>query len=104
MSSTEAFDHVLSRFSRIEKELDINLIPVYTNVYLPYREEDAGNRFSFWEYEFMGAALSSVAHAFADRLSSVSISSTFSLTVPKPLWNAPVARSALQQHGPPDQA
>jgi hypothetical protein len=90
MASTEAFDHVLGMFSRVEKEIGITLIPVYTNVYLPYRTEDERQRFSFWEYEFIGSALSSVAHAFANRFSSVSISATFSLTIPVPYGSHPL--------------
>jgi hypothetical protein len=90
LSSMEAFGHVLNKYSKIGADLGITLIPVYTNLYMPYRKEDEGNHFDFWEYEFMGTALSSVAHAFADRFSSVSISSTFCIDVPDPYGSHPL--------------
>jgi len=70
------FEHVLHSLSGAAKQVGITLIPVYTNVYLNYRKEDAENNFRFWEYKFMSAALSAVAHAFANRFTVVSIASS----------------------------
>ena len=77
----QAFAHVLSHLSAVAKQAEIRLIPVYTNVYLPYRKEDAGNKFSFWMLEFHGAALAAIAHALAGRLTNVSIASTGSIPI-----------------------
>ena len=75
----EIFKYVLDSMKRAADELKITLIPVYTNVYLNYRQEDAGNKFKFWTYEFQAAALSAVAHALSRRFTVVSIPATESL-------------------------
>jgi hypothetical protein len=49
---------------------ELSLIPIYTNI----RELDDDS--FFWGVEFQGAALAAVAHAFARRLTSVSIPAT----------------------------
>ena len=72
----EAFEYVLSSLSAAAGDLGITLIPVYTNLYLDYRQEDTASRFSFWTNEFQGAAFSSIAHAFAQRLSVISLASS----------------------------
>lgn len=90
MTSTEAFGHVLATVSKAAAAVGVTLIPVYTNIYLPFWEEDKHKHFSFWEDEFIGAALSSLAHAFANRLSDVSISATFSLSIPVPFGTHPL--------------
>ncbi len=73
LDDLEAFGYVKDALSRVAEEIGITLIPVYTNVYLNYRNEDVHQQFSFWTEKFESAALSSVAHAFAKRLSMVSI-------------------------------
>lgn len=77
----DAFEHVKDSLLDVAQEVGITLIPVYTNVYLPYRQEDAAHAdgFRFWTYEFQGAALAAIAHAFARRLTVVSIAATFDL-------------------------
>ncbi len=90
MSSPEAFGHVVDTVSKAAAETGLTLIPVNTNVYLPFREEDEPAGFIFWEEEFMGAALASVAHAFSNRLSTVSISGTFSISIPVPFATHPL--------------
>jgi hypothetical protein len=79
LDDPEAFRYVLNALSVMAKEADITLIPVYTNLYLNYRQEDAAKKFSFWSYKFQAAALSAVAHAFSRRFSVVSIASTFDI-------------------------
>jgi hypothetical protein len=76
LDKPEAFEHVVHSLSGVAQEAGITFIPVYTNIYLNYRQEDAVNEFSFWIDEFEGAALAAVAHAFSRRLSVVSIAST----------------------------
>jgi hypothetical protein len=69
----ELFMHVFDMLSNVAQEADLTLIPVYTNVYLNYRQEDAANKFRFWNYEFQAAALSAIAHIFSRRLTVVAI-------------------------------
>jgi hypothetical protein len=66
----DVFDQLVTTMSHVAKDAGVNLIPVYTNV----RQLNIDTK--FWSDEFQGAVLSSVAHAFNRRLTSVSISST----------------------------
>ncbi len=70
------FELVKHSLSGVARDTGITFIPVYTNIYLIYRPQDAGNGFSFWREKFMGAALASVAHVFAQRLTTVSIAAS----------------------------
>jgi hypothetical protein len=76
LDDLNAFGYVKDELSKVAKETGITLIPIYSNVYLNYRQEDAHQHFSFWIHEFAGAALSAVAHALAKRLSVVLIPSS----------------------------
>ena len=76
LDDLEAFSYVRESLSKAAKDLGITLIPVYTNVYLNYREEDARQGFSFWRDKFASAPLSAVAHVFAKRLTVVSIAAS----------------------------
>ena len=69
----EVFDLVKKSLEKAAAEININLIPVYTNLYLNYRDEDAAEGFSFWINEFGGAALAAVSHVFSSRFRGVSI-------------------------------
>jgi len=73
MDDPRAFDCVLQFYSGVAEDIGITIIPVYTNIYLEYRSDDAISNFSFWNERFEGAALAAVAHAFARRFSVVSI-------------------------------
>jgi hypothetical protein len=64
-------------------------MPVYTNLYLQYRDEDSRHSFGFWEGEYEAAALSALAHLFSRRLGSVSISSTLDIPNLEPLGAHP---------------
>ena len=79
LDEPEAFEHVLHSLSVLAREVGITLVPIYTNVYLDYRQEDASRNFSFWKYKFQAAALAAVAHVFARRLTIVSIAATFDI-------------------------
>lgn len=72
----EHFAYLLDILSPAADATGITLIPVYTNLYLPYRPEDAANHFRFWAHEFQAAALAAVAHAFSRRLAVASIPSS----------------------------
>jgi hypothetical protein len=73
LDKPEAFEYVVDSLSGAAQDIGITLIPVYTNVYLNYRQEDAADGFMFWTYEFQGSALSAIAHTFAQRFTVVSI-------------------------------
>lgn len=75
----ERFRYVLDALSGVADAAGITLIPVYTNVYLTYRQEDSAHKWKFWDYEFQSAALSSVAHALSRRLTVAYISASDSL-------------------------
>jgi hypothetical protein len=75
----EAFDYVLDSLKDVAPAAGIELIPVDTNIYLEYRDEDRKDGFDFWIYKFQGAVLSAIAHAFAKRLSVLSIAATYDL-------------------------
>lgn len=76
----EAFDHVLDVLKQAAPAAGVELIPVNTNAYLEYREEDRKVGFDFWVYKFQGAVLAAIAHAFAKRLGVMSIAATYDLS------------------------
>jgi hypothetical protein len=90
LDTPEAFKCVLDLLSPTALDLGITLVPVYTNLYLIYRPEDAANDFSFWTKEFQGAALAAVAHAFAQRLTVVSIAASDDIVNLYPYGSHPV--------------
>ena len=93
----EAFDLHLEAINKVAQETDITLIPVYTNV--KSLEED----WEFWRNEFQGAVLAATAHIFSNRVSKVSIGSTFDIASLEPWGSHPVidlnfSSSYLQIH------
>jgi hypothetical protein len=90
MDAPESFVHVLNSLSKVTSEAHIELIPVYTNLYLPYRQEDAANGFFFWWNKFMGGALAAVAHSFTRRLTVVSIASDYDIAHQRPHGSHPL--------------
>jgi hypothetical protein len=79
LDAPEAFGHVVHSLSEVAREAGITLVPVYTNLYLNYRQEDARDGFDFWTDEFEAAAFSAIAHALSRRLSVVSLASSFDI-------------------------
>ena len=75
----ETFDYVYRMLSDVAPDVGIELIPVNTNIYLEYREEDRKKKFDFWIYKFQGAVLAAIAHAFSKRLAVMSIAATYDL-------------------------
>lgn len=63
----------LESVRKMAEDADLALIPVFTNVRHLYDDVH------FWIYQFHGAALASVAHAFSGRLSRASISSAYKI-------------------------
>jgi hypothetical protein len=84
------FKHVLNTLKKFDDKDGFTIIPVYTNVYMNFREEDAADAFKLWRYEFGGAALASIAHAFAQRVSTVSIASSSHLYEMEPWGSHPL--------------
>jgi hypothetical protein len=76
LDKPEAFEYVVHSVSAIAQDASLTLIPVYTNLYLNYRYEDAKDNFRFWYYKFQGAVFSAIAHAFSRRLTTVSIAAS----------------------------
>jgi hypothetical protein len=89
LDDPEAFEYVVEYLSGI-REASIEYIPVYTNIYLHFREEDARQNFEFWYYKLYGSALASVAHAFSRRLTSVCIASDYDVPRQKPHGSHPL--------------
>jgi hypothetical protein len=75
VTEPKAFEHVLGLVSELADEADVTLIPVYTNIRSLGPDNISQFWDDFWVKEFMGAAFAAIAHAFANRLSVVSISS-----------------------------
>lgn len=71
-----AFEHVARTLRPGTEALGLDLICVYSNVYLPYREEDRQESWRFWMSHMMGLGLSSQLHALGGRLSFGSISAS----------------------------
>ena len=69
-----AYEMALNAASNVARDAGVTLIPVYTNVRHLYDDVH------FWIYQFHGAALASVAHAFSHRLTSVSFASSFRIS------------------------
>jgi hypothetical protein len=84
------FQDVLSGMRTVEKEAGFTLIPVYTNVYLEFRNEDSVNHWKFWHKEFGAAALSAVAHCFSKRVDLVSIGATYQMNNLEPWGSHPL--------------
>lgn len=86
----EKFEHVRAYLTGAAKACDVSLVPVYTNIYLIHRGDDARHRFHFWEFEFEGAALAAIAHSLSRHLSIVSVSSTLSHRTLTPYGSHPI--------------
>ncbi|MFN6945464.1 MAG: hypothetical protein ACK4ND_10990 [Cytophagaceae bacterium] len=79
LDDPEAFRYVKEFLTDVAGKVGITLIPVYTNLYLNYRQEDSLNRFNFWTYKFMGSAFASIAHIFINRVSVFLLASSFDI-------------------------
>ncbi len=77
----ETFDQAVTALSEVASDASIMLIPVYTNI--RYLDDDH----DFFLNQFHGAILAAVAHAFAKRLTVVSISASQSIPTTLPMLN-----------------
>lgn len=80
----EVFQQVVSSMSEIAQDADVRLIPVSTNV--RHLDEDWG----FWGKEFQGAVLAAVAHALSQRITLVTIPSSFDIAHLYPYGSHPL--------------
>jgi hypothetical protein len=90
MDDPKAFEYVVTSLSDLAPKISITLIPVYTNHYLHYRDEDSAAGFTFWWERYEGAALAAVAHAFARRFTVVSIASDYDIPNLRPFGSHPL--------------
>lgn len=90
MDDPKAFEYVVNSLSDLAPKISITLIPVYTNHYLHYRDEDSRAGFTFWWERYEGAALAAVAHAFARRFKVVSIASDYDIPNLRPFGSHPL--------------
>lgn len=86
----EKFGYVYDSLSRVADAIGINLIPMYSNSYLVFRNEDKENKWRFWEHEFNGAALAAAAHAFINRISRIYIANTWHISYLDPWGSHPL--------------
>jgi len=92
------FEYVLSMLNEVANRFKVNLIPVYTNIYLKYREEDALNNFYFWIWEYQGAALASIAHILSNRINTISIASSLDVPNLTPYGSHPLVDPNFNSH------
>lgn len=69
------FEQALKSFSPIEKDAQINLIPVYTNIYDHVRDLE-NSKYTLWRNYLMGSMIAAIGHAFQKRLTTISIASS----------------------------
>ena len=80
----ETFEHLGNSLSKLAEMIGITYIPIYTNIYLNYREEDSKNNFDFFHNQYQSASIAAAAHIFTKRLSYASTSSGTHLKVMRP--------------------
>lgn len=76
ISEPRIFEYVLDSVSALAEHAGITLIPIRTNIRSLGPENDHDFWGEFWLKEFMGAAFAAIAHAFAKRLTKVSINAS----------------------------
>ncbi|MGK7938406.1 MAG: hypothetical protein AB4206_21795 [Xenococcaceae cyanobacterium] len=83
-----SFHNVINAISKMAQDAGINLIQVNTNTNAHLRDLDPDYR--FWRFEYLGSFLAAVAHAFAPRLTTVSIGSTYDIAHLEPWGSHPL--------------
>jgi hypothetical protein len=78
------FEDVVRSLSVIADAAHFTLIPVFTNV------RDLVDDWSFWAYYFEGACFAAVAHAFAPRITALTIASSCDLPNLQPFGSHPL--------------
>ena len=84
------FRYVLDSVSVLAEDADLTLVPIYTNIRSLGPEDNNEFWLKFWTDEFQGAVFSAIAHAFAKRLTNVSINSDFDIPNVAPYSSHPL--------------
>lgn len=90
--NASSYRQVIEAVEPLTRDARLNLIPVFTNARAHILDLDPKVR--FWQREFQGAFLSAVAHALNNRVSTVSIASSFDFVSQQPWGSHP----ALDPH------
>lgn len=80
----ELFKQAVNSLSVVAIDAGISLIPVYTNA------RNLDNNSSFWGQKFQGSVLAAAAHVFSQRLTTVTIPSSFDISCLYPLGSHPL--------------
>jgi hypothetical protein len=86
------FDRAQKALSKIAKDADVTLIPVYTNIRHLCDERE------LWLDRFFGAVLAAVAHAFSARLNLVYIASSYDIPNLTPCGSHPLLDPAYSSY------
>ncbi|OKH21802.1 hypothetical protein [Chroogloeocystis siderophila] len=73
VEDSQLFEQIVGSMLNIAQDAGVTLIPVYTNI------RQLNPDWEFWGKEFQGSVLAAVAHVFAQRLSLVTIPSSFDI-------------------------
>jgi hypothetical protein len=84
----DGYEIVSNAIINLAKDAGLTLIPAYSNVYAHFKDLD--QNFAFWRSSYHGSLLASVAHAFSNRLTSVSIAATYDIAHIDPWGSHPL--------------
>jgi hypothetical protein len=84
------FDLTVQALGPAAEQAGLSLLPVYTNIYLPFRGEDSTKGFELWGKKLGGSALAAVGHALTNRLWGVSIGASQDLATLEPWGTHPL--------------
>jgi len=88
----ETWERALATTQEVAHDAAATLIPVWTNIRF------LDDSIPFWMYQFHGAALASVAHAFDQRIRTTCIASTFDIATDVPYGSRPVLDRCFSSH------
>jgi hypothetical protein len=91
-TTRENFEKAVKSLSVVANEANINLIPIYTNIYSHIQDLEYDD-YRFWRYYFCGSALAAIAHAFHGRINTISLSSSFDIRYLEPWGSHPLLDS-----------
>lgn len=80
----DKFQYVIDSMSYLTRDAQLTLIPIYTNI------RSLDDNWIFWGHKFHDAVFSAIAHAFSQRLTVVSISSTYEIPHLQPFGTHPL--------------
>ncbi len=86
----EKFEYVEETLEKVAKNLGVSLIPVYTNIYLIYRDDENLHDHKLWLFQFQGAVLAALAHILSNRINFLSVPSSSDYTQDCPFGTHPL--------------